>query len=198
MFILRHFSLSFSSLRDFFFFFFRSRRQSSGEREFLWSRSQTAGISTTTDKSMQERVSWFHTFPLGTTLAPYSPLLPPPLALSIVTSFSAVMASAVGVSRLWWAGPTPDGQTKKSSQLKYFRAFSILVSKHCQEEAAAFSLPAWGHLKPGLLLHFLLLLLSPLSAELLWVDVDDLSNHLQRSIEHWWIETSLKFGGDYG
>lgn len=115
IFCSRHFSLSFSSLRDFFFFFFfRSWRQSSGEREFLWSRSQTGGISPAIDKSIEDRVSWSHTFPLGTTLGLYSPLLPPFLALSIVTSFSAVMASAVGVSRLWWAGPTPDGQTKKS------------------------------------------------------------------------------------
>lgn len=46
-----------------------------------------------------------------------------------------------------------------------------------------------GHLRHALLLHLLSLLLPPLSAELLWVDVDDLSDHLQPSM---WIETPFK------
>lgn len=46
---------------------------------------------------------------------PSSPLLPPLLALSIMTPFSAAATFAVWVWRLWRAGPTPDTQTNAVS-----------------------------------------------------------------------------------
>lgn len=119
---------------------------------------------------------------------PVSPLLPPPplLALSVVTPFSAALAFAVWGRRLWRAGRTPDRQTDRQTPSqwdKYVRTFDIL--------AGPAPLPVWGHLGPGLLL-LLRLLLSPLAAELLWVDVDDLPDHLQPPVRHRSITAASK------